>query len=144
MKKIIVAIALVGICSLSFGQSTSPRFATTANGDNTFRKLTNKVQTLVDATGNDTLIVTPSAFNTQAKLTAVDSVSISFVATSAYYGDTYKLLVTGASGTHYVKFVGSKYILGATGNITLTSTKGCFIEFIFDGAKWVEKSRVLQ
>lgn len=135
---------MTGLFCTAQAQSTAPRFGTTAGRDNTGRMFTYKIQTLTDAAGNDTLTVNPSAWQTQGKITAVDSVSISFNNTSAYYGDSYNLLITGASGTHYVRFVGSKYIIGATGNITLTSTKGCFIRFVFDGSKWVESARVLQ
>ncbi len=140
MKKIMVVL----LCTVSMLSVSAQRFATGAHQNSNGVKFTHKVQTLTDAAGNDTLTVTPNAWETLSKITAVDSVSISFAATYAQYGDTYNLFITGASGTHYVRFVGSYYIIGATGNITLTSTKGCFIRFRYDGAKWVEMGRSLQ
>lgn len=144
MKKYIITISLLVAVSVGFAQSTSPRFGTLKNQDNTYRQLTNKIGTVTDAAGNDTVTVTPNAFATINKVTMTDSVSIKFAPASSYYGDTYKLLVTGASGTKVVKFVGSYVTLGATGEMRLTSTKGAIIVFVFDGAKWVEQSRVLQ
>lgn len=144
MKKILFLFAITAISLATFAQSTSPRFGTTPGRDNTFRTLTNKVSTLTDAAGNDTLTVTPNAFQTFAKITIVDSVSISFATTYGYRGDTYRLDITGASGTHYVRFTGSGQTLGSTGDITLNSGKGCSITFMFNGSKWIEQCRSLQ
>lgn len=144
MKKYFIAIIVLAFSINAIAQSTSPRFGTAKNQDFTARQLNYKIGTVTDASGNDTVTVTPNAFQTYNKLTMTDSVSIKFAPASSYYGDNYKLIVTGASGTKVVKFVGSYVTLGATGEMRLTSTKGAVITFIFDGAKWVEQSRVLQ
>lgn len=141
MKNIIVIFVL--FCSLSVvAQSTSPRFGTLKNQDNTYRVLTLKKSAIVDAAGNDTLSVSPNAFYSYVTCTAVDSFSVKIgSAANSYFGDNVQLIVSGSSGAK-VKFVGS--LIKSAGTATLSSNGRAIISFIFDGAYWVESARVVQ
>lgn len=141
MKKFILIFAL--FCTLSaLAQSTSPRFGTLKNQDNTYRVLTLKKAAIVDAAGNDTLSVSPNAFYTYVTATAVDSFSVKIgTAATSYFGDQLQLIVSGTSGK-IVKFVGS--LILSTGTATLSSNGRAVITFVFDGTKWVESSRAVQ
>jgi hypothetical protein len=141
MKNLILIVALC-VSVAAFSQSTSPRFGTLKNQDNTYRVLTLKKAAIVDAAGNDTLSVSPNAFRTYVTCTAVDSFSVRVgsVATS-YFGDNLQLIVSGTTGK-IVKFVGANIL--ANGNATLSTNGRVIVTFVFDGAKWVEAARVAQ
>lgn len=142
MKNLFVIVALfIGVSV--FAQSTSPRFGTLKNQDNTYRVLQLKKAAIVDAAGNDTVSVSPNAFFTYVTCTAVDSVSVKIgSAATSYFGDNLQLIVSGTSGK-IVKFVGTATLL-ANGSATLSSNGRAVITFVFDGAKWVESARVVQ
>lgn len=142
MKNLIVIIALfIGVSV--FAQSTSPRFGTLKNQDNTYRVLTLKKSAIVDAAGNDTVSITPSAFCSYVTCTALDSVTVKIGSVaSSYFGDNFQLIVSGTSGK-IVKFIGTATLL-ANGTATLSSNGRAVITFVFDGAKWVESARVVQ
>lgn len=141
MKNLILIVALC-VSVAAFSQSTSPRFGTLKNQDNTYRVLTLKKAAIVDAAGNDTLSVNPNAFRTYVTCTAVDSFSVKIgsVATS-YFGDNLQLIVSGTSGK-IVKFVGANLL--TAGTATLSTNGRVIVTFVFDGAKWVESARVAQ
>jgi hypothetical protein len=143
MKKLIAIyvlffVVIAGAC----GQSTSPRFATAKNGDNTGRVITYKYVSVTDVAGADTAAVAPSAGVTTVRVSALDSVAININSLKASYAaDIIRIVASGASGNK-VKFVGSNVI--TAGTATLSSGARAVITLIFDGAKWVEAGRVVQ
>lgn len=141
MKNLIVIIALFIGVSVS-AQSTSPRFGTLKNQDNTYRVLTLKKAAIVDAAGNDTVSVSPNAFFSYVTCDAVDSVTVKIGSVAnSYFGDNIQLIVSGTSGKK-VKFIGSNLL--TAGTATLSSNGRAVVTFVFDGAKWVESARVVQ
>jgi hypothetical protein len=134
---LILLFAFVGVNA----QSTSPRFGTTKNSDNTGRVLTYKVATVTDAAGADSVVIAPNAFETIYKVAALDSLTFkSPTVVNSYYGDQITLQVTGTSGD-LIKFTGTNWV--SAGTATLSSGLNAIITFIFNGAKWVEQSRVV-
>lgn len=122
-------------------QSTSPRFGTAKNTDNTGRVLTYKLVSVTDAAGADTVILRPNAWETIYKVAALDSLTLGQpVLTNAYYGDAIILQITGTSGD-LIKFTGSNWV--SAGTATLSSGLNAIITFRFNGTKWVEQSRVV-
>lgn len=141
MKKLIFILFSVCIFN-AVAQSTSPRFGTASNKDNTYRTLTNKLVTVTDAAGADTVTIATTGYNNLVKIAALDSLTLgSPTVTKCYLGDQMTLLVTGTSGDK-LKFTGSNWV--SAGTATLSSGLKAVITFIFDGAKWVESSRVVQ
>lgn len=141
MKKLIFILFSVCIFN-AVAQSTSPRFGTVSNKDNTFRTLTNKLVTVTDAAGADTVTLATTGYNTLVKIAALDSLTLgSPTVTKCFLGDQMTLLVTGTSGDK-LKFTGSNWV--SAGTATLSSGLKAVITFIFDGAKWVESGRVVQ
>lgn len=150
MKKYIFLILSIGfLASGVLAQSTTPRFGTTKNQDNTGRVLTYKFVSTADATGADTVKLAPSAWETVVipSATIKDSLSYSLTSlTNCSAGDAIVFMFTNSSGSgHKVKFVGSGWQFSSSGSsITLTTAKRATIKFIFDGAAWVETGRVVQ
>lgn len=141
MKKLIFILFTVCIFN-AVAQSTSPRFGTTSNKDNTYRTLTNKLVTVTDAAGADSVTLAPNGFNNIINVSALDSLTFkSPTVTKCFLGDKMTLLVTGTSGDK-LKFTGSNWV--SAGTATLSAGLKAVITFIFDGAKWVEASRVVQ
>jgi len=143
MKKFIAfTFALLLIGSAVIAQSTSPRFGTAKNQDNTGRSLTWKYTTITDAAGADSTTIAPNAFETIYRVALTDSVFFkSPTVTNCYAGDRIRIIASGASGTK-LKFAGTNFI--TAGTATLSSSGRAVLTFIFDGAKIVEASRVVQ
>lgn len=144
MKRILSIVALFG-CLTASAQSTSPRFGTTSSTDNTFRTLTNVYVTPTDAASStiDTFAVYPKAFNTIIRLVLVDSVCAGNpTVTKSYAGDELTFVLSAASGTPFLRFVGTNWV--GAGTATMTTRLRSVIKFIFDGAKWVESGRYTQ
>jgi len=136
-----ILIALFAFSAVN-AQSTSPRFGTLKNQDNTGRVLNYKLVSVTDAAGADSVTIAPNAWETIYKVAALDSITFkSPTVTNCYYGDIVTLIVTGTSGD-LVKFTGANWI--SQGTATLSSGLKAIIRFRFDGAKWVEESRVVQ
>jgi len=142
MKKIFSILFLLAFTFTVSAQSTSPRFGTLKNQDNTGRGLTYKLVSVTDGTGADSVIAFPGAYKTYYKVTLIDSLAFKQpVVTTSYLGDNIVIVATGASGTK-VKFTGSNWI--TTGTATLSSGGRAIIDLIFDGARWVESNRTVQ
>ena len=134
---------MIFIASASFAQSTSPRFGTLKNQDNTGRVLTYKLISVTDAAGADTTIIKANAFTTLVKVASVDSVMFGQpVVTSCAYGDKLEIIATATTGTPKLKFTGDKW--KSAGTATMSTGLRAVINFVFDGSKWVEYSRVVQ
>jgi hypothetical protein len=140
MKNIITIIAVL-FATATFAQSTSPKWGTAKNQDNTYRVLDLKKVTLTDVAGDDTLAITPKAYSSYVALAALDSVTLRVVTTFSSQDDRIVLVAAGTSGDK-VKFIGSN--LKTAGTATLSSGAIAVFEFIFNGTAWVEKSRVVQ
>lgn len=143
MNKLISTLALLAIVFCVNAQSTTPRFGTAKNQDNTARVLTYAYISGTDGTGADTLKTVPSNFHTYYRISNVtDSTGISITSTSqSYAGDNITVIASGNSGG-FVKFIGSNWL--STGKATLSTNGRAVINFVFDGAKWVEAGRVVQ
>jgi len=145
MKKILSIALLFALAIGATAQSTSPRFGTTPGKDNTFRTLSNAYLTPTDAASAtiDTFAVYPKNFRTIIRLALVDSVCAGNpTVTRSYAGDEITFVISAASGTPFLRFVGSNWI--TAGTATMTTRLRSVIKFIFDGAKWVETGRYTQ
>ena len=131
-------IAIIAFVSVN-AQSTSPRWGSAKNEDNTGAVLTWKYVTLTDAVGADSVIIAPGAYTSVYKFTVVDSIYFKTpVLKNSYVGDNVILVAGGTSGGK-IKF--SSTNLTTSGTATLSSGGKAVIKFIFDGAKWVESDR---
>lgn len=142
MKKIITILLCVFTLSV-VAQSTSPRFGTTSNKDNTGRTLVYKLQSKTDEAGADTITITSEkAWHTIVKVALLDSLTLgSPTVTNASLGDQMVLMISGTSGDK-LKFTGSNWV--STGTATLSSGVAAIINFVFNGTKWQESSRTVQ
>lgn len=146
MKNILTLLVLTAFALCAKAQSSTPRFGTTPNQDNTGRSLTYKYITKTDATGADTLRITTNAYVTIVKATVVDSLAFAPILTKAYAGDKLEFLITNSAGSgHLAKFVGANWQVGTGGaSLALTASKRATISFEFDGTYWVERCRTVQ
>jgi len=143
MKKLFAVIFLLAISVAMFGQSTSPRFGTLKNQDNTGRVLNYKLVAVTDATGADSVVIVPNAYTTIYKVVLKDS--LTFKAPNVTYsslGDKIEIILSAASGTPFLKFYGTNWL--TAGKATMSSGLRGVIELVFDGAKWVEEGRYIQ
>lgn len=141
MKNIIIAVIAMFAFNVSFAQSTSPRFGTTAGRDNTYRVLTLGYTSVTETAGNDTLEFRPTKYTNYYRLTMTDSTTFSISSTAnSYAGDVIKIIASGTSGD-LLKFIGSNLL--TAGTATFTTNERAVIELVFDGAKWVEASRAV-
>jgi hypothetical protein len=140
MKKILFALfILVGFAASA--QTTTPRTGTGANNDNTFRALTFKYVAIADAAGADTVKLSLNAYNTQIKVALVDSSAVTFPSVAnCYLGDVVKFTVNGTTSGNKLKLVGNNFVATSSSLAVSTGLKA-YLEFIFDGYKWVEVSR---
>ena len=143
-KRIYIAlVACLLFATAGFSQSTTPRYGTTPNQDNTGRILTFRFVTLTDAAGADSVVARPRDYETTYRVTLVDSFTFKQpVITSCYAGDYVTIIASAASGTPKLKFIGSNWI--TAGSATLSTGLRAVIRLVFDGSKWVEVSRVVQ
>lgn len=144
MKKII-CIALFASFGLSAAaQYTTPRQGTGYRVDQ--RKNTSlSYLTPTDGASAtiDTFAVTTNAKETIYRIVLVDSVCAGApTLTNAYAGDEITFVLSAASGTPFLRFVGTNWV--TAGTATMTTRLRSVIRFIFDGAKWVESGRYTQ
>lgn len=143
VKKVIALISFsILIVASAFSQSTSPRYGTTPNSDNTGRVLTYNYKAYTDPAGTDTIKVLPVAYSNTYRVTLTDSTRIEIrSAASSYADDIITVIASGASGSS-VNFIGNNFI--SAGRAALSSGGRAIVSFRFDGAKWVESCRVTQ
>jgi hypothetical protein len=142
MKKIFFTLSIAVFAFAAQSQSTTPRFGTTASGDNTGRGLTYAYKSVTDAAGADSVAIYPSSFQTIVRVSLIDSFYIkSPVVTRSFAGDKLIFIASGASGK-MLKFAGTNFI--TAGTATLSAGGRAVISLIFDGAKWVEAYRTVQ
>jgi hypothetical protein len=157
MKKYIALISLIFIvCIASFGQYTYPRVGATSTDDNTARTLTYKYVVVIEKAGFDSIVPRPNAYQTTYKVSVTnDSIRFSSpVLTNCYFGDIIRIVITGTSGKKVTfagvtNYLNSKWVTTTTastglttGSIVLGSKGKAEIEFVFDGAVWIESGRV--
>lgn len=139
MKKLLV-IAFVGLFTFAAAaQSTTPRFGTTPNKDNTGRTLTYKYAAPAYAS---TITVVPSAYETIYKCDSLTgNPSIVTTLTSSYVGDkvTFYFAAKGAART--VTF-STGMVPSAT--LVVDSAQVATATFMFTGSKYVEVGRAKQ
>lgn len=132
----------IGMIATVSAQSTSPRWGTGPNNDNTGRALTYAYSSIVDATGADSAFVYPNAYSSTIRVTLTDSIYLNFSNIKKSFASDHVIIVaSGASGTK-VKFSTANVI--STGTATLSAGGRAVIKFIFDGVKWVEDDRAVQ
>ncbi len=147
MKKIILFSAFIAFAVSAFAQSTSPRFGTTKNRDNTGRVLTYATVTTADEAGNDTIAFTPNAWETIVRPSAnlTDSVNIKATLTNCYLGDYLTVIVTKGTTNGAVRFPSAYFITStSTQRVTITANKTAVIKFQFNGVKFIEIARLVQ
>ncbi len=145
MKKLIL-IALVAFSFTAIAQSTGTRFGATKNKDNTGAILNYKVVTTDDAAGNDTIAVTPNAWETIIRPASniTDSVNIKAVLTNCKTGDKLTVYVTKGSGAGAIRFPSAYFITStSTQRCTLTASKSAVFVFLFNGVKFIETARLV-
>ena len=146
MKKSIVISLLVLTSSLftalCSAQSTSPRFGTVPNDDNTGRTLTYYYFTPTDVGFKDTAKITPHGFETFIQPTDSIKDTIVFRAynTSSYVCDRMEAQFVGANAGTNKKIIFGTGFSGPNTTISITSKTAYHITFIFDGNAWRETS----
>ena len=146
MKKIIFLLFALSFTVALNAQNVLPRFTTATYGRTVGAKL-NAYVAVVDTAGADTSYLYPKAAKTIVKLTVADSIVFKFASVqNSYVGDEVEIIATNASGSsHLIKFMTTNSEPASTGGrITLASTLGAVIRYVFNGVKWVEASRTVQ
>ena len=143
MKKFIFSIIAILAVTFVSAQSTSPRFGTAKNQDNTYRALTLGATTV---TPTSTLVTLPAQTKfTNIVTVASTSLSPTFTAnvSSSYLGDQMKVLVAANSaGTRTITL--STNLIGTATTQTVEASKKASFTFLFDGSKWIETSRCVE
>lgn len=147
MKKIIFLFAALILSVAVQAQSTTPRFGTTKNADNTGRVLTYKLVTTNDAAGNDTISVTPNAWETILRPSSnlTDSVNIRAYLTNAKLGDYLTVIINKGSGAGGVRFMSTYFVNDvSTNRYTVAASKTNIFKFQFNGVKWIMIGKTIQ
>jgi hypothetical protein len=142
MKKLFCLLFFVAITVASFAQSVTPRYGTAKNQDNTGRVLTYNYLSVTDATGADSTVSFPNAYQTTYTVSMRDSLTFKQPnVTTSYATDKIEIIAIGASGT-ILKFYGSYW--KSSGSATLSTNGRAVVDFVFDGTYWVETNRNVQ
>ena len=145
MKKLIFLLFAVTFASAVMAQNVLPRFTTATYGREAGTKL-NAYKAVTDAAGNDTAVLKPKAAKTIVAVTVVDSVTFQFSSVAnSYVGDEVVIIAKNGSGaSHKIKVASTNAVPASDGDVTLASTLGAVIRYVFNGVKWVEASRAVQ
>lgn len=142
MKKLFSLLFFVAITIATIAQSTAPRYGIAKNQDNTGRVLTFNYSVINDAAGADSTISFPNAYQTTYTVNMLDSLTFKQPnVTASYVSDKIEIIASGASGTK-LKFYGTYW--KSTGSAILSTNGRAVIDFVFDGAVWVETNRTVQ
>ena len=150
MKKIITSIFILALGVGLFAQTvtsgpfTYPRFgsATGTVGNSctngaclNYREITKACK--LSATP-DTLKITPDAYETVIKATALDTLVITITSTAKLYmGDIIKIYATGTTTTNRFYFSGSSFFTNPDSSTTGATYKA-YMKLMWDGAKFIE------
>lgn len=141
MKSLIFLFSLLAVAFMADAQSTSARFSSASSGQ-TGASLNYRYVSVTDVAGADSIAPAPFAFTTYYRVSLLDSFTMKQpVISRCYAGDQIVLIASGTSGDK-LKFSGSNW--QTAGTATLSSGLRAVITLVFDGAKWVEASRVVQ
>jgi hypothetical protein len=135
MKKFLSLVFLMCFVFASFGQSTVPRFGTTANSDNTGRVLTwgykAKAYQAVDT-------VKTRVYDYTYKIgTLTGALTLKSVVTGNHVGDRLNILLTDDGSGRVVTF-STGFTSG--GNITMQASSNASLFFVFNGVGWFQLS----
>ncbi len=147
MKKITALLFLIAISLVTFAQSTTPRFGIAKNQDNTGRVLTYALATTNDAAGNDTISITPNAWETILRPSSnlTDSVNIRAYLTKAKLGDYLTVIINKGSGAGGVRFMSTYFVNDvSTNRYTIAASKTNIFKFQFNGVKWIMIGKTIQ
>lgn len=145
MKKYICFLlsAILLFAVTAKAQSTSPRFGTLKNQDNTGRVLNYGYFSFTDVAGLDSVAVSPRHYQTFYRVILLDSFCFKQpIITNCFAGDQMTIICSAASGTPFLKFSGSNWL--TQGKAAVSTNLRAVLTLVFDGSKWVEQSRVLQ
>jgi hypothetical protein len=144
MKKLfIVLLAFVSVTASA--QSTTPKFGVTPGTDNTGRVLNYAYKAITDAAGADSTVLVLSMYSSIVKVALTDSFCLkSPTVKNSNVGDRLTIIATGASGSKLKFVTASSNWIVASSSATLSTNGRSVINFVFDGAKWVEEARVTQ
>jgi len=144
MKKFLFLFLFALIGMAVNAQFTTPRTGTGVRYDPRNLNYEYTVKTDAASATIDTFAVSPRSWRTMYKLVLVDSVCAGNpVVTRSYVGDEITFIISAASGTPFLRFVGSNWITAA-GTVTMTTNLRSIVTFVFDGAKYVESKRYTQ
>lgn len=141
MKKVFLILACALTVSIATAQSTTPRQG---------NLITLKIATN-DAAGADTIKFTPTEWRTILSPSSTITDTLCYMIkdiSRCHLGDEIVCSVTNSSGSgNKIKFVGFAYPFAVSGSdtvIALTASKRAVIKFMFNGATWVETSKIVQ
>ena len=147
MIKLFFLFILVSISCSVLAQHTTPRTGVGVKYDP--RNLGYAYLTKTDAASAtiDTFSLAsdkmPNAWRTIYRIVLVDSLCAGNPAvTNSYAGDEIEFIISAASGTPFLRFIGTNWV--TAGTATMTTRLRSIIKFVFDGAKWVESGRYTQ
>lgn len=136
MKKLIFSIIFFACAFLVNAQTNSPRFGTTASGDNTGRVITyGYVAPVYAATYN----IVPKYYETTVKMgTLTGALTLTSSITQSYAADKLSIVFT-ADGTNRVVTFSTGFASG--GNITVNASTTMTVNFVFNGTTgWVQQT----
>jgi hypothetical protein len=139
MKKflIVASFALALITTTVNAQSTTPRFGTAANQDNTGRALNYK---LITTAATATYTIAPNAYETVVRPTTITSVTqFNATVTNAKLGDNLTCFFFGTPKGSTVTF-NTNFLVSAS-TIVVDSAQTSVVQFRFNGAKFQETGR---
>lgn len=143
MKKLLSLILIMTIWGMAQAQHTTPRFGTGSN--NNGQSLTYSYLAVTDVLHNDTVILKPGSWKTIVNQSVTDSTCYKIGSVKgSYLGDQIVFHFNNSSGAHKIIFITSSWSFGSATNVmTLTSSKHADIVFEFNGATWIEVSRLI-
>jgi hypothetical protein len=136
MKRIISILTVIMLVAFTAtAQTTTPRFGTTKNQDNTGRVLTYGYSAPAYAAS---IAIKPNAYETTVKFaTLTGALTLTSTNTSCYAADKLSLIFV-ADGTNRVVTFSTGFASG--GNITVNSGTTMTVNFAFNGSGWVQQT----
>jgi hypothetical protein len=135
MKKLFASIFLIVLCFGAIGQSTTPRFGTAANQDNTGRMLTwgykSKAYQAVDT-------IKSRVYDYTYKVgTLTGALTLKAVVTGNYLGDRLNILFTDDGSGRVITFSTG---FSSGGTLTMQASSKATVYFVFNGVGWYQLS----
>jgi hypothetical protein len=147
MKKyMLFALCALMITCGAAAQSASPRWGLPPSSGNTGNNLTYFYGSPSVTLTKDTIFVYPSAYSNDFYLTLpADSAYFVRITTLAgsYKGDRMTLIASGGSGSSIILDPAFPVDIKAGSTATLSTKGRAILTYVFDGAYWVECSRIV-